>query len=265
MQTALHSFHSLQLLDAGVWSGFTLLPFILRARTVQKISTCNRVLSNLTVGDLRLLEPLIERVEIPLRFKIETPHKPISHVYFVESGIVSITTMGPQRLPIEVAVVGYEGFTGVAVVLGGDRSPLDTYVQVAGEAHRVEIGALQLLLAKNPTMLGTFNRYSQVFLTQIAQTALANGRAKLEERLARWLLMGQDRMQSDELKLTHEFLALMLAVRRPGVTNALASLKLQGHITVRRGRIVIVNRDGLLDVAGKFYGVPEAELARLLG
>ncbi|MEQ1696667.1 MAG: Crp/Fnr family transcriptional regulator [Hyphomicrobiaceae bacterium] len=214
---------------------------------------------------MALLEPLLERVEIPLRYKIETPNKPISHVYFVESGIASITTMGPHRLPIEVAVVGFEGFTGVSVVLGGDRSPLDVYVQVAGEAHRIETSKLQPLIAKHPAIAGTFNRYSQVFLTQIAQTALANGRAKLEERLARWLLMGQDRMQSDELKLTHEFLALMLAVRRPGVTNALASLKLQGHVKVRRGCIVILNRDGLLDVAGKFYGVPEAELARLLG
>ncbi len=77
--------------------------------------------------------------------------------------------------------------------------------------------------------------------------------------------MAQDRMQFDELQLTHEFLALMLAVRRPGVTNALASLKEQGLVKVRRGRILIMNRDGLLDIAGKFYGVPEAELLRLLG
>jgi CRP-like cAMP-binding protein len=232
---------------------------------VAKISTRNRVLLNLTASDLRLLEPHLELVDIPVRYKIETPNKPISHVYFVENGIVSITTMGPQRLPIEVTVVGYEGFTGVSVILGGDRSPLDTYVQVAGQAHRIPIGVLQRLIAQNSTMAGTLNRYSQVFLTQIAQTALANGRAKLEERLARWLLMAQDRMQSDELSLTHEFLALMLAVRRPGVTNALTSLKAQGHVKVRRGRILILNRDGLLAVAGKFYGVPEAELLRLLG
>ncbi len=230
-----------------------------------KFSTKNRVLLNLTPADLRLFEPHLERVEIPLRYAIETPNKPISHVYFVENGIVSLTTMGPKRLPIEVAVVGYEGFTGVCVVLGGDRSPLDTNVQVAGEAHRLETGALQALIAKNPAMAGVLNRYSQVLLTQIAQTALANGRAMLEERLARWLLMGQDRMQSDELTLTHEFLALMLAVRRPGVTNAMTALKKKGHVEARRGRIVILNRNGLIKVAGKFYGVPEAELERLLG
>lgn len=247
------------------WECRFALALFLRARTVQKISTRNRVLLNLTAADLRLLEPHLEFVEIPVRYKIETPNKPISHVYFVENGIVSLVTMGPQRLPIEVAVVGYEGLTGVSVVLGGDRSPLDTYVQVAGEAHRIPIGALHQLISQNPALAATLNRYSQVFLTQIAQTALANGRAKLEERLARWLLMAQDRMQFDELQLTHEFLALMLAVRRPGVTNALASLKEQGLVKVRRGRILIMNRDGLLDIAGKFYGVPEAELLRLLG
>lgn len=211
------------------------------------------------------MEPLLEPVALPVRYKIETPNKPISHVYFVENGIVSIVTMGPKRLPIEVAVVGHEGFTGVAVVLGGDRSPLDTYVQVAGEGYRVPIGNLQLLIAQSPTLAVTLNKYSQVFLTQISQTALANGRAKLEERLARWLLMAQDRLRSDDLRLTHEFLAMMLAVRRPGVTNAIASLKEQGLVKVHRGAITILNRPGLIAIADKFYGVPEAELLRLLG
>lgn len=224
----------------------------------------NRVLTSLHNSDLALLQAHFEHVELPVRFRVETPNKPISHVYFVEHGIVSVVTTGPKRLPIEVAVVGYEGFTGVAVVLGGDRSPLDTYVQVAGDGYRIGIDELQQAISESPTLGSSLNRFSQAFMTQVAQTALANGRAKLEERLARWLLMAQDRLQSDDLPLTHEFLALMLAVRRPGVTVELSKLQVRGLLKVRRGAITIVNREGLLKIADKFYGIPEAELERLI-
>lgn len=235
------------------------------ASAVPIFHTQNRVLKCLTAADLALLKALLVRVDLPIRHRLETPHKPISHVNFVESGIVSIVTTGPRRLPIEVGVVGYEGFTGVAVVLGGDRSPLDVYVQVAGSAYQITIEDLQKAMAESATLGPALNRFSQVFITQISQTALANGRAKLEERLSRWLLMAQDRLQSDELPLTHEFLALMLAVRRPGVTVALSQLQDQGLLTVHRGAITINNRAGLLSIADKYYGVPEAELDRLLG
>jgi len=232
--------------------------------TVPIFDTRNRVLASLTDRDLALLQVHFEHVELPVRFRVETPNKPISHVYFVERGSGAVVTTGPKRLPIEVAVVGYEGFTGVAVVLGGDRSPLDTYVQVAGHGYRIEVDALQQAIADSPTLANSLNRFSQAFITQISQTALANGRAKLEERLARWLLMAQDRLQSNELPLTHEFLALMLAVRRPGVTVELSRLQVQGVLRVRRGAITIEDRHGLLKIADKFYGVPEAELDRLL-
>jgi len=231
--------------------------FLLGFFHVASFDTRNRVLMSLTERDLALLQAHFEYVELPVRFRIETPNKPISHVYFVERGIVSVVTTGPKRLPIEVAVVGYEGFTGVAVVLGGDRSPLDTYVQVAGQGYRIDVDALQRAIADSPTLANLLNRFSQAFITQISQTALANGRAKLEERLARWLLMAQDRLQSDDLPLTHEFLALMLAVRRPGVTVELSKLQVQGLLRVRRGAITIEDRQGLLKIATNFTAFPK--------
>lgn len=225
----------------------------------------NRILSHLAPADLGLMRGHLTRVGLELRQRIEAPNKPITHVMFVEQGIISVVATGPRRLTIEVGVIGFEGFTGVPVVLGGDRSPLDTYVQVAGEALSITVDAFRAVMLESPALVTVLNCHSQIFMTQIAQTALANGRAKLEERLARWLLMAQDRMESPELLLTHEFLALMLAVRRPGVTVALSLLQDQGLVKVLRGAIVIVDREGLETVADKFYGVPEAELKRLLG
>lgn len=225
----------------------------------------NRTLLMLERADFAALKPHLEPVDLRLRQKIDLPGRPITHVYFVEHGIVSVVAIGPNRLPIEVGVVGFEGFTGLPAVLGGDRSPLDTYVQVAGSANRIEVAALTGAMERSPSLTAALNRYVQAFLVQVSQTALANGRARLEERLARWLLMAQDRLQSDELSLTHEFLALMLAVRRPGVTVALSLLQDQGFVKVKRGKIVILQREALLEIADKFYGVAEAETDRLLG
>jgi CRP-like cAMP-binding protein len=108
-------------------------------------------------------------------------------------------------------------------------------------------------------------RFAQVFMTQVAQTALANGRAKIGERLARWLLMAHDRLDDEELRLTHEFIAVMLGVRRPGVTDALNELEGKGLIRSTRGAIRVVNRAGLEAIAGATYGVPESEYRRLIG
>ena len=107
-------------------------------------------------------------------------------------------------------------------------------------------------------------KWANGFMIQTAHTALANGRAKLEQRLARWLLMAHDRLDSDAVPLTHEFLAVMLGVRRAGVTVALHSFERRGLIATRRGQLTLVNRAGIEQVAGSFYGIPEAELKRLM-
>ena len=223
----------------------------------------NLILNRLYAGELERVRPSLEWVALPVRFVMETPRAPFPFVYFVETGIVSVVATGPKHVEIEVAVVGFEGCTGIPVVLGGDRSPLSTYVQIAGSAHRIACSQLSLMMGENSSLDRALRHYVQVYLTQIAQTALANGRAKLEERLARWLLMAQDRLETTELPLTHEFLAMMLAVRRPGVTVALALLRDQGHIAIHRGLISIIDREGLALIADKFYGVPEAEAKRL--
>jgi CRP-like cAMP-binding protein len=150
------------------------------------------------------------------------------------------------------------------VVLGDDRSPHETMVQVSGEAMRLPAADLRHAMDASPTLRNLLLRYSQAFMIQTSHTALANGRAKLEERLARWLLMAHDRIDGDELPLVHEFLAVMLGVRRAGVTVALHILEGQALIGARRGKIIVLDRQGLEEAANGIYGVPEREYERLM-
>jgi len=225
----------------------------------------NQLLARLEPEDAQLLESHLKHVELGLRQPIEQPNRPIKYVYFPESGMVSVVTNGARKKQLEVGIIGREGVTGLTVILGNDRSPHSTYVQMAGHGYRITADDLRGAMRKSPTLHGALLHYVQAFMTQTAHTAASNGSAKLEERLARWLLMAHDRMDGDELPLVHEFLALMLGVRRPGVTVAVHTLEAQGLIRAMRGNINIVDRAGLEELAGAAYGVPEAEYRRLMG
>jgi CRP-like cAMP-binding protein len=211
-----------------------------------------------------MLRPSLERVELEARQVLETPRQPISDVYFVQSGLVSVvgTTRPDHR--IEVGMVGYEGMTGLGVVLGDDRSANETLVQSAGSALRISATALRVAMHESPRLTALLLRYVHIFLLQGSQTALANGRGRLDERLARWLLMWHDRLSNDDLVITHEFLALLLGVRRQGVTEALHALEGGGLVRSSRNLIKVVDRDGLQTAANGFYGVPEAEYDRMI-
>jgi CRP-like cAMP-binding protein len=229
------------------------------------ISSNNALLTQLSQADQALLAPHLERVALALRQSIEVADQPIAQVYFPEAGIVSVVAKGTDGRQIEAGVIGREGMTGVAVVMGNHRSPNDAFVQAAGEAQRITADQLRAAIAASTAMRERFQYFVQVFMTQISQTALANGRCKIEERLARWLLMAQDRLERESLELTHEFIAVMLGVRRPGVTDALNELEGRGLVRSTRGIIRIIDRDGLIATAGGAYGIPEAEYQRLLG
>lgn len=223
----------------------------------------NRLLAALSPSDLALLEPSLERVELPVRQVLEAPNKPIQNVYFMEQGFASVVGNGSDNHQVEVGIIGREGMSGTAVVIGNHQSPNSTYIQVAGHGQCMPAAALRKALADSPTLQAILRKFVHAFMTQTAYTAIANGRATLEQRLARWLLMAHDRIDGNALALTHEFLALMLGVRRPGVTVALQALEKQGLINPARGQITIVDREGIEKIAGSNYGVPEAELKRL--
>jgi CRP-like cAMP-binding protein len=211
----------------------------------ESASIRNRVLAQLSAKDFGLLEPKLEPVDLPLRLVLEKRGKPIKAVYFPENGFASVVATSAKNRAIEVGVIGRDGMTGVAVVLGSDRADDETFIQAAGHGHRIQADHLRESAAKSSTLQSSLLRYVQTFLTQTKQTAVANGSSTIEARLARWLLMADDRIQGDELPLTHEFLAMMLATRRPGVTVAFQELEKAGLISRRRGRVVILDRESL--------------------
>jgi CRP-like cAMP-binding protein len=225
----------------------------------------NRILKALSASDRQLLEPALVLVNLQVHDELEEPGVDIEKVYFPESGIVSVVAMQGDEQKAEIGIVGCEGVTGSAVILGGVSSPHETYIQVAGDGYVISSAALRDAMSRSASVSTLLLKYVQAFLVQVAHTAIANADARLAERLARWLLMAHDRVKGDELRLTHEFLALMLAVRRSGVTEAIAILEGEGMIKGQRGLIIVRNRDALVKRAGPYYGVPEAEYARLFG
>src|SRR5215210_1181140 len=179
------------------------------------LSYTNLILSHLSQADLQLLEPHLEPANLPLHKVMERKGKPIKAIYFPESGFASVVANGGSKHPIEVGLIGREGMTGMPIVLGGDRNENETFMQAAGSGHCIRANDLRKAIDSSVSLHRSLLRYAHAFLNQATRTAVSNGRSKIEERLARWLLMAADRLDNGELPLTHEFLAMMLAVRRP--------------------------------------------------
>src|SRR4051794_723445 len=188
---------------------------------LQQISTPNRLLFALNRDDFDLLQPDLEPVALELRQWLIEAGEPIQQVYFPEHGIVSILADTSQGR-IEVGLIGPEGMAGLPVVLGIDHSPHGYMVQAAGQALRITAQDLRTAIRHSPSLHAGFLRYVHALMVQTAQTAYANAGFSIE---ARWILMTDDRLSHDELPLTHDFLLMMLGVRRPGVTIAVQSLK----------------------------------------
>ncbi len=225
----------------------------------------NMLLAALPAAEQESLEKQLQRVELPRREQLEQPNKAICEIHFPENGIVSIVAPGaPKGDPVEVGIIGREGMTGLALIHGDDRFPYSSYMQVAGSGYVLPADDLRGLMQRCPEAQRIFLAFAQCFMLQIAETAVANARASIEERLARWLVMAHDRMSGQEIPLTHEFLSLMMGARRPGVTEAMHALVRKGFIESRRGVITVVNRAALVKHAGRYYGVPENEYRRLL-
>ncbi|MGR3631928.1 Crp/Fnr family transcriptional regulator [Limimaricola soesokkakensis] len=224
----------------------------------------NMLLRGMPAGTMSGLRRSLSFVDLPARTQIEWYDRPLEYAYFLTSGIASIVSNENGGLTIEAALVGREGMTGLPLVLSDGRSSSDVIMQVAGTGWRAEAEAVRHLM-KDGACRDRLLRYVNTVIAQIQGTALAYGRGKLEIRLARWLLMCHDRVAGDELELTHDFIALMLGVRRAGVTVALHELEGRALIRSTRGRVLIRDREGLLDVTNGFYGGPEAHYRRLLG
>jgi CRP-like cAMP-binding protein len=224
----------------------------------------NLLLAALPPDELERLSRHFTPVALPRRTQLELPNKKIRQIYFMETGITSIVAAHAAEHQVEVGIIGREGMTGLAVVLHNDRFPYSSYIQVDGSAQRVEADVVREAMERSPECRRVFLGSAQTFLIQVAETAVANAKATISERLARWLLMVQDRVGGKEIHLTHEFLSLMMGARRPGVTDAIQGLKRDGLIATRRGTIEVMDRAGLEERASHYYGVPEKELTKAL-
>jgi CRP-like cAMP-binding protein len=225
----------------------------------------NRLLAGLTTSDLARLQPHLRPVVLMLGKDLERPNRPIDSVYFMDAGIASVVAVQPDSTKVEVGLIGREGMSGTAVALGADRSPHSTYMQVAGHGQRIASAQFRTSMNESATLRTMVLKYVHAFMVQTAHTAIVNARAHIDRRLARWILMAHDRTSADIVPLTHEFLALMLGVRRASVTEALQALKRRKLIGTRRHQIIVLDRPGIVQLAGSSYGVPEREYQRLIG
>jgi CRP-like cAMP-binding protein len=231
-----------------------------------QISTRNLLLRALGPSDYALLQPYLERSDLELRQPIFEPNVPIERVHFLEGGVASIVSEQEPNEQIEIGLYGYEGMSGASVVLGAGQTPHRSMIQVDG-ATSLHIASERLLEAcgQSPELQALLLRYVHTLAVQAALTAAANAHYALPERLARWLLMCHDRVDGDQIELTHEFMSMMLAVRRSGVTVTLHTLEGTGAIRSQRGLVTVRDRARLEEIAGDSYGEAEREYLRLLG
>ncbi len=228
--------------------------------------TPNTLLNALSQDDLALLKPHLTRVSLVREQVIIAPNEPIEHVYFPEGGIVSIVSVMAGSGRTEAGIFGREGVSAIPLLLGSDRSPHESFVQVGPlTALRIDAAPYLAVVRQSDSLRTTLLRFVQTTLVQSAQSTATNASHRVEGRLARWLLMCHDRIDGDEIALTHEFMGMMISADRSNVTVTLHILEGAGMIRSKRGRVIILDREKLEEMAGDSYGVPEAEYRQLVG
>ncbi|MDQ3749130.1 MAG: Crp/Fnr family transcriptional regulator [Acidobacteriota bacterium] len=225
-------------------------------------STKNHILNALPDEDYQRLLPDLEYVELPHGRYIYHAEEKINYVYFPENAMISIIANTPEGQSVEVGVIGCEGAAGLSVLLGVDTSLNDALVQLPDGALRINTKVLLKEFMRAGALHNLLLRSLYNYIAQISQTALCNRLHSIEERLARWLLMCHDRSENDNLKLTQEFLSIMLGAQRASVTIAAITIQAAGYIKYSRGNIKILDREGLEDFTCGCYQIVADEIKR---
>ena len=225
----------------------------------------NKLLAALSAKCYKRLIPELEILELPLGKVLYNPKDLIKSVYFPRWAAVSMVNIFEDGSMVEVGVVGREGMVGASLLSGDDVSPHQAIVQIADGAWQMKASVFKREIRTNGELANVVMRYSQALFTQVAQTAACNRMHPIVKRLARWLLLMQNRMESDVLQLTHEFISTMLGTRRAGVTVAAGSLQAAGIITYHRGKVTILDQKKLEKASCECYRIVRDEYDRLLG
>ena len=225
----------------------------------------NRLLALLPADDAAWLAPRLTRVTLALGDRFAVAGRPLAHVYFPESAIASVIAEMHDGASVEVGTVGDEGMVGLSAFFDAGATSSEIVCQIPGTALRLAASDLAQAADERPALRRLLHRYADAYLAQVSQTAACNRLHELERRCARWLLMTHDRVrQADRFPLTQEFLAVMLGVRRAGVTVAAGHLQSAGLIRYHRGGVQVLDRDGLEAASCECYRVVRARLDRLL-
>src|SRR5665213_704103 len=225
----------------------------------------NRLLSLLSDEDYERLRPSLSPVVFDYKKSLYEASRPIEQVYFPVDGVASLVITTADGSSAEVGTIGSEGFVGLPVCLGDHTAPSSVYVQVPGNALGMDARVFRTELERSPTLNLVMLRYAHAFFNQVAQSAACAHLHRVEQRCCRWLLMTRDRMPTDEFLLTHEFLGMMLGVRRTTVTDVMGSLQKAGLVRYRRGHVTILDQDALRLRSCECYDISKLEFDRLLG
>lgn len=223
----------------------------------------NWLLRKVAPAEFESLRPHLEVVALSHGQLLITPNETIRYMYFPINALASLVTILEDGATVEAGSVGREGMVGVPVLLNAETTSMQTLVQIEGQSYRIEAQVVKRVYDLGKTLHSILNRYIHTLFVVASQSAACNRRHQVEARLSRWLLMSSDGIGSDEVGITQEYLAAMLGVRRPGVTEAAVKLQDEGLIRYSRGHVQIVDRQGLQDRACECYEVVRAEYEQL--
>lgn len=230
---------------------------------IQAVPVTNLLLTALPRKDRQQLIANCEPIELDMGEVLYRVGESITHVYFPTGSFISVRTPGDGNTNLEVGLIGNEGMLGITLMLDIYVAPFHALVQGAGTALRLSTLSFNRTLEQSPTLQRVLKSYLYVSMSQLAQTVVCTRYHVIEARLARWLLMAQDRAHADHFHVTHELIAYMLGVRRVGITNAANSLQQRKLISYRRGDVTILDRAGLEAAACKCYRVDKEIYERI--